>query len=214
MIACSNFMGKFYAVRVGRKPGIYSDWAEVKPLVDGFAGAQHKSFKSRSEAEKYLGLTWIERGERGSGSSKRSRDDWDDDDDFDYPDPPPAPALRQNPYLPPSDQNARGPPSRGDDRSGRGASLSGRGAAPAPVLPTIGVMILGGGAPEVRSASAARNLTTGRAVGVSGGTAGGVSRGGGRYEPVIEGPLQPISSGTLYQLVRLAGAAWNGLGTV
>ncbi|KAG2439406.1 hypothetical protein HXX76_004763 [Chlamydomonas incerta] len=203
-------MGKFYAVRVGRKPGIYSDWAEVKPLVDGFAGAQHKSFKSRSEAEAYLGLTWIERGERGSGG-KRSRDAWDDDDDdTTCPDPPPAPALRHNPYMPPPNQTSRGPPPRVDDHSGRGVSTSGRGAAQAPPMqPTIGVVILGGRAPAVRSAPGARHLTTGRAAGEGGGGSGGpaaVSRGGGRYEPVIEGPLQPINSGTLYQL-EFDGAA-------
>ncbi|KAG2445321.1 hypothetical protein HYH02_008787 [Chlamydomonas schloesseri] len=206
-------MGKYYAVRVGRKPGIYSDWAEVKPLVDGYAGAQHKSFKSRSEAEAYLGLNWIERGERAGSGGKRSRDAWDDDDDEDttYQEaPPPAPALRHNPYLPPSSQNARQPPPRSDERSGRGASSSGRTAASAPVQPTIGVVILGRGAPEARAASGARHLTTARAAGVSGGGVGsgpgGGSRSGGRYEPVIEGPLQPINSGTLYQL-EFDGAA-------
>ena len=30
--------GKFYAVRVGRTPGIYLSWDECKKNVDGFSG--------------------------------------------------------------------------------------------------------------------------------------------------------------------------------
>ncbi|MED6128307.1 hypothetical protein PIB30_096466, partial [Stylosanthes scabra] len=41
---------KFYAVRVGKIPGIYRSWDEVNELVTGFPGAQHKSFWSYEEA--------------------------------------------------------------------------------------------------------------------------------------------------------------------
>jgi len=34
-------------VRKGRKTGIVSTWAEVQKLVNGFPGAQHKSFEVR-----------------------------------------------------------------------------------------------------------------------------------------------------------------------
>ena len=45
---------KFYAVKKGKKPGIYETWEACKASVDGFSGAQYKSFASRKEAEAYL----------------------------------------------------------------------------------------------------------------------------------------------------------------
>jgi ribonuclease HI len=42
---------KFYVVWKGRKPGIYSNWDDCKRQVDGFVGAQYKSFPSRAAAE-------------------------------------------------------------------------------------------------------------------------------------------------------------------
>ncbi|WP_414827039.1 ribonuclease H family protein [Apilactobacillus kunkeei] len=47
---------KFYAVRKGKKPGIYSTWDECKNQVNGFPGAEYKSFKTQSEAKAYMGL--------------------------------------------------------------------------------------------------------------------------------------------------------------
>lgn len=49
--------GKFYAVRVGRTPGIYLSWDECKKNVDGFSGPVYKSFKTRAEAEEFMGST-------------------------------------------------------------------------------------------------------------------------------------------------------------
>ena len=45
---------RYYAVRVGVKPGIYSTWGECEPMVRGFKGAVHKSFRTRSEAERFM----------------------------------------------------------------------------------------------------------------------------------------------------------------
>lgn len=45
---------KFYAVRVGKTPGIYDNWDSCKEMVHGFPGAQYKSFPTRAEAEAYL----------------------------------------------------------------------------------------------------------------------------------------------------------------
>ena len=50
-------MKKIYAVAVGRKVGIYLVWEECKMQVNGFPGAQYKSFSIRDEAEKYLSTT-------------------------------------------------------------------------------------------------------------------------------------------------------------
>lgn len=46
---------KYYAVRVGRVPGIYRTWAECEPLVLGFEGARYKSFPTLEQAQAYLG---------------------------------------------------------------------------------------------------------------------------------------------------------------
>ena len=46
---------KFYAVAKGRRTGIYGTWAECQAQVNGFRGAVFKSFKSRGDAEKFLG---------------------------------------------------------------------------------------------------------------------------------------------------------------
>lgn len=45
---------KYYAVRVGRTPGIYRTWEECKSMVDGYPGAQYKSFPTAEGAEGYL----------------------------------------------------------------------------------------------------------------------------------------------------------------
>lgn len=44
---------KFYAVRKGKKTGVFLTWEECKRQVDGFSGAEYKSFKTRKEAEEY-----------------------------------------------------------------------------------------------------------------------------------------------------------------
>ena len=45
---------KYYAVRVGKTPGIYLTWNDCKSMVDGYPGAQYKSFGSLTEAEAFL----------------------------------------------------------------------------------------------------------------------------------------------------------------
>ena len=46
---------KFYAVAVGRKKGVFTDWAITEQQVKGFAGAKYKSFPTEKEA-----LSWID----------------------------------------------------------------------------------------------------------------------------------------------------------
>ena len=45
---------KFYAVRKGRRTGIFEDWPSVMHSVSGFSSAQHKSFSTREQAEKWM----------------------------------------------------------------------------------------------------------------------------------------------------------------
>lgn len=45
---------KYYAVRVGKTPGIYFTWDDCKVMVDGYPGAKYKSFTTIQEAESFL----------------------------------------------------------------------------------------------------------------------------------------------------------------
>ena len=48
---------KYYAVKVGRKPGIYTKWFGndgAEPQIKGFSGAIYKSFASKTDAELFL----------------------------------------------------------------------------------------------------------------------------------------------------------------
>ena len=54
---------KFYAVKVGRNPGIYTTWDECKMQVDGFPNSEYKGFKRLSEAEEFVGPEVLERME-------------------------------------------------------------------------------------------------------------------------------------------------------
>ena len=47
-------MKKIYAVKKGKKSGIFYNWDEVKELISGFSGAEYKGFKTEKEAETYL----------------------------------------------------------------------------------------------------------------------------------------------------------------
>lgn len=44
----------FYAVKVGRSPGIYSKWKDAEPQVKGFKDAVYQKFKTLPEAEKFM----------------------------------------------------------------------------------------------------------------------------------------------------------------
>lgn len=57
---------KYYAVRKGRKTGIFRSWAECKKQTDGFKGSLHKSFNNKEDAEKFLG---------GSSTNKNTNQD-------------------------------------------------------------------------------------------------------------------------------------------
>lgn len=47
---------KYYAVKVGKTPGVYTSWDECKAQVDGYPGAKYKSFKTADEAREFAGV--------------------------------------------------------------------------------------------------------------------------------------------------------------
>src|SRR5690349_57456 len=48
---CAPMAKKFYVVWRGVKTGVFDDWPTALALVDGFPGAQYKSFPTLAEAE-------------------------------------------------------------------------------------------------------------------------------------------------------------------
>ncbi|CAM6101554.1 unnamed protein product [Calypogeia fissa] len=45
---------RYYAVVFGRRPGIYTDWDVVKPLVEHFRGNLFQSFRTPREVEQWF----------------------------------------------------------------------------------------------------------------------------------------------------------------
>ena len=45
---------KYYAVKKGRNPGIYTSWDLCLKEVKGYKGAVYKSFKKKEDAEDFL----------------------------------------------------------------------------------------------------------------------------------------------------------------
>lgn len=55
---------KFYAVKQGRKTGMFLTWDDCKKQVMGYPGAIYKSFGTREEADAYLGVTGAQTGQK------------------------------------------------------------------------------------------------------------------------------------------------------
>jgi ribonuclease HI len=49
-----NLKDKFYAVRVGRQPGIYKTWKECQEQIMHFPNQQFKKFETKKEAEDFI----------------------------------------------------------------------------------------------------------------------------------------------------------------
>ncbi|OJF94135.1 viroplasmin family protein [Alkalibacterium sp. 20] len=45
---------KYYAVKKGRNPGVYTTWPEAQKQVTGFNNAQFKSFQTETEAQAFI----------------------------------------------------------------------------------------------------------------------------------------------------------------
>ena len=55
---------KIYAVKKGKTTGIFMTWEDCRAQVDGFPGAEYKSFSDAADAMAYLGITEAETEER------------------------------------------------------------------------------------------------------------------------------------------------------
>ena len=61
---------KFYAVRKGKKTGIFYTWDECKAAVNGYSGAVYKSFLTEEEAQAYL--TGASAGQQPAGAAQNA----------------------------------------------------------------------------------------------------------------------------------------------
>ena len=52
-------MSKYYAIKAGKVPGIYTSWNEAKLQVNGFSGAVYKSFTTKKEALEFMGTSEV-----------------------------------------------------------------------------------------------------------------------------------------------------------
>ena len=59
---------KFYAVKQGRKTGLFLTWDDCRKQVMGYPGAIYKSFGTEAEAKEYLGIGGAVAGEAGLDS--------------------------------------------------------------------------------------------------------------------------------------------------
>jgi len=55
---------KYYAVKAGRKTGVFESWDECKSAVSGFSGAAYKSFTNREDAIDFV---------KGSAKSQKAQ---------------------------------------------------------------------------------------------------------------------------------------------
>lgn len=73
---------KWYAVKSGRKPGVYTTWTECEVQTNGYSGAIFKSFPSKIEAEQFVGdlvhKSKMQQPDLSIGSSKRGNSEIDD----------------------------------------------------------------------------------------------------------------------------------------
>lgn len=54
---------KIYAVKKGRQTGIFTSWADCRSVVEGYPGAEYKSFTDANEACAYLGTSLYKKEE-------------------------------------------------------------------------------------------------------------------------------------------------------
>lgn len=59
---------KYYAVKVGRIPGIYQTWDETKEQINGYSGAVYKGFTTLHDAEQFI----LESNEQASDNKKEN----------------------------------------------------------------------------------------------------------------------------------------------
>ena len=66
---------KFYVVWKGKRPGIYEKWADCKAQIEGFKGAQYKSFQDFAAAKKAFNSNYLEYKGKSKAKKELSAED-------------------------------------------------------------------------------------------------------------------------------------------
>lgn len=61
---------KVYAVKRGKKTGVFYSWAECRDSVEGYPGAEYKGFSDEKEAGIYLGESFRDKGKAGEPATE------------------------------------------------------------------------------------------------------------------------------------------------
>lgn len=66
---------KFYVVWKGKHPGIFESWADCKAQIEGFKGAEYKSFSTFVEAKKAFNGNYLEYKGNSKGKKELSQEE-------------------------------------------------------------------------------------------------------------------------------------------
>ncbi|GLU43347.1 ribonuclease H family protein [Allomuricauda sp. NBRC 101325] len=66
---------KFYVVWQGKHPGIFESWADCKAQIEGYKGAQYKSFSTFAEAKKAYNGNYSDFKGKSTGKSELSQEE-------------------------------------------------------------------------------------------------------------------------------------------
>ncbi len=82
--AWGNMAKKIYAVKNGRKTGIFTSWDDCKSQVAGYPGAEYKGFNNVQDAASYLGVeaSTIETAIGGSSASSAGKAEGSENSEF------------------------------------------------------------------------------------------------------------------------------------
>lgn len=89
---------RFYAVAVGKRPGIYTEWMEAQAAYTGVKAPKYKKFESREAAEEWM-ATFAHATQQYSTTLKDEEDAEDEDEDDDEISYPPSKKIKQEAPL-------------------------------------------------------------------------------------------------------------------
>ncbi|KAI6352591.1 hypothetical protein MCOR25_009376 [Pyricularia grisea] len=73
---------KYYAVAIGNRPGVYTDWNEAQRAYTGVKGPKYKKFSTRAEAEEFMRV-FGPRTQKSTAPVSEAEEDEEDEEDED-----------------------------------------------------------------------------------------------------------------------------------
>lgn len=72
---------KYYAVAIGNRPGVYTDWSEAQRAYTGVKGPKYKKFSTKAEAEEFVRAFGPRTQTKTAAESEADEDDEDEEDE-------------------------------------------------------------------------------------------------------------------------------------